>query len=184
MGDMQGDAVFRVREQKKKKKKDIHRLHALYARTTDYASVQQPVTNQRSAMAPAPQLAHCNEGTLIRRSRPGIVSSVRCFCDRETRFYHSLSRMRLTLGPSLSTSLCFEPLPEFVLLLPRHDMAENGLWASCCCRNGKLCQNNKPPPLTPCSASIMIGSVCQEPHLVDAKIGSSAGSAHRRSAGL
>lgn len=91
MGDMQGDAVFRVREQKKKKKKDIHRLHALYARTTDYASVQQPVTNQRSAMAPAPQLAHCNEGTLIRRSRPGIVSSVRCFCDRETRFYHSLS---------------------------------------------------------------------------------------------
>ena len=70
MGDMQGDAVLREREQKKKKKKkkDIHRLHALYARTTDYASVQQPVTNQGSAMAPAPQLAHLNEGTLIRRS--------------------------------------------------------------------------------------------------------------------
>ena len=86
-------------------------------------------------------------------------------------------------------------------MLPRHDMAEMGIWdgpghhaaAAAAAEMGNFAKTiNLPPPLSvcvcvspsPCYASIMIGSVCQEPHLVDAKIGSCAGSAHRRSAGL
>ena len=107
MGDMQGDAVFSKEQKKKKKKKKkqkIYRLHALYARTTYYTSVRQPVTNQGSAMAPEPQLAHLNEGTLIRRSS---LESFR-LCDAfvtERLVSIILSRMRRTLGPSLSLDI-------------------------------------------------------------------------------
>lgn len=102
---------------------------------------------------------------------------MRCFCDRETRFYHSLTDAPNTRAPSLSRhpSLCFETLPESSSCFRATIWLKMGIWDGpgghhAAAEMGNFAKTiNLPPPSlslspSPCYASIMIGSVCQEPH--------------------